>query len=82
MIFDRYDIVEAHYALEVDYNRGGVLWERSSNMRRNMSTEFQLSRMGVRVSPAVREYGYGGLSVNGRAIYNALVERYELESAY
>ena len=23
MIFDRYDIVEAHYALEVDYNRGG-----------------------------------------------------------
>ena len=51
-------------------------------MRRNMSTEFQLSRMGVRVSPAVREYGYGGLSVNGRAIYNALVERYELESAY
>ena len=50
-MFDRFDICEAHYALEVDYNVGGVLQERPSNQRRNMSTDYQLHRMGFRPSP-------------------------------
>lgn len=46
--FDRFDICEAYYALENDYNVSGVLQERPSNQRRNMSTDFQLHRMGYR----------------------------------
>lgn len=74
--FNRYDICEAHYAIEVDYHVSGLLQERESNIRRSMSTDYQLSRMGVRISPAVREHGRKGLSVNGRAIYDELERRY------
>lgn len=72
--FDRYDICEAHALIESDYNVGGVLWERPSNARRNMSTGFQLSRMGYRAGPlaGTREH----LTENGREIYDALAQRY------
>ena len=38
-------ICQAHYQLESDYNVGGILRERPSNQRRNMSTGCQLHRM-------------------------------------
>lgn len=41
-----FSIAQAHAQLEADYNSGGVLWERTSNQRRNESTSCQLARMG------------------------------------
>jgi hypothetical protein len=41
-----FDICQAHAQLEADYNIGGILLDRASNSRRNMSTGCQLSRMG------------------------------------
>ena len=38
-------ICQAHQQLESDYNVGGILRERPSNQRRNMSTGHQLDRM-------------------------------------
>ena len=38
-------ICQAHQQLEYDYNIGGILRERPSNQRRNMSTGCQLHRM-------------------------------------
>jgi hypothetical protein len=43
--FDRLDICGAYLALENDYNCGGWLQERPSNVRRMESTGVQLSRM-------------------------------------
>lgn len=40
-----FDVCQAHSQLESDYNVGGILWERPSNQRRNMSTGCQLQRM-------------------------------------
>ena len=76
-IFDRFDICEAHLAMEWDYNRGGVLQERASNRRRNMSTDFQLHRMGFR--PGAAFNGLESLTENGREIYHELVRRYNLK---
>jgi hypothetical protein len=47
-----FDICQAHAQLESDYNVGGILRERFSNRRRNMSTGCQLSRM--RYNPGMR----------------------------
>ena len=41
-------VCQAHAQLESDYNVGGIVRERPSNTRRNMSTGYQLSRMGYR----------------------------------
>lgn len=41
-----FDIAQAHLQLECDYNRGGWLRERPSNLRRMESTGVQLHRMG------------------------------------
>lgn len=43
--FDRFDICGAYLALENDWNRGGILWDRASNARRRESTSVQLARM-------------------------------------
>jgi hypothetical protein len=72
--FDRFDICGAHLALENDYNVGGVLYERPSNRRRNMSTGFQLARMQFK--PGAAFNGFESLSENGREIYLALEMRY------
>lgn len=40
-----FDICQAHAQLESDYNIGGIVRERPSNSRRNMSTGCQLHRM-------------------------------------
>lgn len=73
--FDRFDICEAHYILESDYNVGGILRERPSNIRRNMSSGYQLSRMGFNPSPNL---SFETLSENGQELYNELVQRYSL----
>lgn len=71
--FDRFDICEAYYLLEADYNFSGVLLERRSNQRRCMSTGFQLHRMDFRPSPLL---SYENLTENGRAIYDQFVSRF------
>jgi hypothetical protein len=77
--FDRFDICEAHYAVENDYNVSGVLQERPSNRRRLMSTDFQLHRMGYKPSPLFN--GFRSLSDNAKEIYSELITRYGLPAA-
>lgn len=72
--FDRFDICEAHYALECDYNLGGWLHERPSNQRRMEATHVQLHRMGFRPSPMFN--GFDSLTENGQEIYRELESRY------
>lgn len=74
--FDRFDICEAHYALENDYNVSGILQERPSNRRRFMSTDYQLYRMGFKAGRMFD--GFRSLSDNGKDIYMELVERWSL----
>lgn len=73
--FDRFDIVEAHAVLEWDYNLGGWLRERPSNVRRWEATACQLHRMKFRARPDLR---YETLTENGRGIYDAAVQRMRL----
>jgi hypothetical protein len=77
MTFDRFDICEAYAALEYAYNVGGILQERPSNIRRNMSIDYQLHRMGFRAGLMFN--GYESLTENGREIYDAAIERWNLE---
>lgn len=72
--FDRFDICDAYALIEAEYHVSGVLRERASNQRRNMSTGFQLHRMEFRQSPLFR--GFESLSDNGKEIYSNLVDRY------
>jgi hypothetical protein len=72
--FDKFDVCEAYYQLECDYNKGGWLHERPSNQRRMESTDVQLHRMGFRVGAGWR--GYESLSENGKEIYHLLRRRY------
>jgi len=74
--FDRFDICEAHLALEWDYNSGGILWERPANARRKESTQNQLDRIYFR--PGTCFDGFDSLSENGKEIYLNLVEKYGL----
>jgi hypothetical protein len=73
--FDRFDICEAHYQLEADYNLGGWLRERPGNARRMEATAVQLHRMGFRPRPTL---SYETLTENGREIYGRLVRLYGL----
>ena len=72
--FDTFDICEAHYQLEVDYNHGGWLHERPSNQRRMEATHVQLHRMKFAVGAGWN--GYESLSENGKEIYHTLRQRY------
>ena len=74
--FDRFDICAAHAQIETDYHIGGILWERPSNERRNMSTGYQLHRMQFRRSRL--DDSFDTLTDNAKMIYLELVERYEL----
>lgn len=73
-MFDRFDICEAHALIEADYNVGGIVRERPSNLRRNESTACQLNRIGYQPSPLSGTYAH--LSDNGRDIYHELERRY------
>lgn len=72
--FDRFDICEAHYQIEVDYHVNGWLRERTSNQRRMEATHVQLHRLGFRVGAGSQ--GYESLTENGQAIYDELERRY------
>lgn len=72
--FDRFDICEAHYLVEVHYNLGGWLHERPSNQRRREATHVQLHRMGFKCRNLPHEEQ--SLTENGQAIYAALERRY------
>jgi hypothetical protein len=78
--FDRFDICEAHYLIEVHYNNGGWLHERPSNVRRGKAggyvgeaTHVQLYRMQFKPSPLLT---FETLTDNGRDIYRELERRY------
>lgn len=80
--FDRFDICEAYACLESDWNRGGVLWQRPSNVRRGVargftaeSTAVQLSRMHFRPRPSLST---SNLTDNAREIYALACERMRL----
>jgi hypothetical protein len=76
MYWDRFDICAAYFTMEMDWNKGGWLPERPSNVRRNESTAVQLYRMGYKPSPLFM--GYASLSENGQDIYHMLERRYSL----
>lgn len=73
MFDNAHDVCEAYYLLESDYNVSGVLQERKSNLRRNMSTGFQLSRMKFTPRPNLT---YDTLTEQGKEIYDALEIEY------
>jgi len=82
--FDRFDIVEAYYLIEVYYNVGGWLHERSSNVRRGVArgfigeaTHVQLARIAFNPRSNL---SYDTLTDNGKAIYDRLVELYGFTS--
>lgn len=77
--FERFDICEAHFALEMDYNSGGWLRERPSNRRRMEATHVQLHRIHFRPSPLFA--GFRSLSDNGKEIYSELVDRWHLPTS-
>lgn len=72
----RQDIQEAYYCLEYDYNVSGVLQERPSNMRRNMSTGYQLTRMGFKPR---RDLSFYNLTFEGKRIYLQLVLKWGIQ---
>lgn len=74
---DRIAVCEVFYLLEADYNRGGILRERPSNARRNMSTGAQLYRMGFRPSDNL---AWDTLDEDQRSLYAALVDAWNLET--
>ncbi len=74
-MFDRFDIAEAYYCVEVDYNVSGWLQERPSNQRRKEATHVQLHRMGFKLRPDLK---YETLTENGQMIYDALVAKLKL----
>jgi hypothetical protein len=85
MTFDRFDICEAYAVLEWDWHSGGWLPERPSNVRRGRArgyvgeaTSIQLARLQFRPRPNL---SYATLTENGRAIYDAAVQRWQLRAA-
>lgn len=77
--FDRFDICEAWFVLECDYNVGGMLQERPSNQRRKESCGVQLNRIQFKPSFS-SQGGFASLTDNGKAIYLTAVKRLDLES--
>ena len=73
MYWDRFDICEAYYVAEMLWNVGGIMQERESNQRRNMSTGYQLHRMRFNPRPSLNDRD--SLTENGQAIYDALLAR-------
>lgn len=73
--FDRFDICEAYYVFEIEWNKDGWLHERPSNQRRNEATHVQLHRIGYRPGMA-SPCSFDGLEENAKAIYVGLLDRY------
>lgn len=75
--FDRFDICEAWFALEYDWNVGGLLQRRPSNQRRRESCSIQLRRIGFKAGIGFN--GFDSLSENGQEIYLEAVKRLGLK---
>lgn len=75
--FDRFDICEAYFCAERDFNEGGVLRERPTCARRRISVEWQLSNMGFVPAGGLRTQE---LTPNGLRIYCALVSTLGLDT--
>lgn len=75
MIWDRFDICEAYYLVEVYYNKDGWLQERPSCRRRRESVGIQLARIQFSPAPGL---GYASLSPNGKEIFHNLISRLKL----
>lgn len=73
--WDRFDIIEAHALLEINYNVGGILLERPNNQTRMQSTGWQLHRMKVRHG---RDLSLETLSENAQRIYFERVLEWKL----
>jgi len=78
-IFNKKDIIKAHYLIEVHWNRSGWLPERPSNSRRKEATHVQLHRMGIKYQDLCPN-GWKSLSRNGKKIYKLLEKRYGFPS--
>ena len=83
MFFSRDDICAAYLVLEWDYNLGGWLHERLSNVRRGIkrgytgeATSIQLARMDFKYDTNLC---YDTLTENGKAIYACLETRYSFD---
>jgi len=72
---DRFDIAEAYYCVEVDYNVSGWLQERPSNVRRMEATHIQLARIGFKPRPDLK---YETLTEDGQMIYDEQVRKLKL----
>ncbi len=75
MYFDRFDICEVYYCLEMNYNNGGVLWERPTCRRTRSSVGWQLHRMQFRARSSLQ---FETLTDNGKEIYLEAVQRLRL----
>lgn len=72
--FDRFDICEAYFALEYDWNVSGMLQERPTCRRRMQSVGVQLDRMGF--EPRCSLSSRDTLTENGKDIYDSFVRRH------
>lgn len=78
MYFDRFDICEAYYLYMTFWNVGGTTsrWYNTSRRHRQaQSISAQLHRM--KFKPSSLLWHVTDLTENGRAIYNALIEKWE-----
>lgn len=73
--WDRFDICEAYCVLEWDYNHGGWLKERPSNVRRRESIGVQLHRMQF---SGRMDLCFENLTDNGKEIYLDRVLKWKL----
>lgn len=73
--WDRFDICEAYCVLEWDYNHGGWLKERPSNVRRRESVGVQLHRMQF---SGRMDLSFENLTDNGKEIYLDRVLKWKL----
>lgn len=74
--FDRFDICEAYWCLENDWNSGGVLWERPSCTRKRESVGVLLHRVQFKPRPDLE---YTTLSENGKQIYQDAIRTFGLD---
>ena len=68
MYFNRFDIVEAHYAYACDHHYGQSSWLYA-----------RLCRIQRYFNPGSMWSGYDSLSENGKAIYNNLIDPIDME---
>lgn len=68
MYFNRFDIVEAHYAFYSDYHQGQASYYYS-----------RLCKISLYYRPGISYNGYYSLSENSKMIYDDLVYKHEQE---